>query len=137
MQALYAAELNPQPGEPRWDLEFEDEETRSRLDGTQLQTVVDFAKTLYEGVADRKHEIDARLNAAFDRNRTIELTAPVDRCILRLAAFEMIFIKTPKAVVISQALELGNKYGDVKTTAFLNGVLDHLQTSPEADAASF
>jgi N utilization substance protein B len=45
---------------------------------------------------------------------------------LRVASYEIRFIKTPKAVVISQALELGKKFGEKETLRFLNGVLDRI-----------
>ncbi|MBQ2851406.1 MAG: hypothetical protein IJE77_13070 [Thermoguttaceae bacterium] len=35
-------------------------------------------------------------------------------------------MKTPNAVVISHALELGKKFGEKDTTRFLNGVLDRI-----------
>jgi N utilization substance protein B len=126
LQALYQNELNPQTREFQWEGAPEDEETPNQLSSEEQKVAVDFARLLYEGVVDRKGEIDHILNAAFDKGRTIELTAPVDRCVLRLAAYEMLFVKTPRAVVISQAIELGAKFGDVRTSAFVNGVLDQI-----------
>ncbi|MBR0225485.1 MAG: transcription antitermination factor NusB [Thermoguttaceae bacterium] len=136
LQALYQAELNPQATAPSWDGEFDDEEGFPSLAGKERAVATDFARLLFEGVVDRKSAVDALLNAAFDKGRTIERTSPVDRCILRLAAYEMHFIKTPKAVVISQAIELGVKYGDTKTHAFLNGVLDQIDKTPESSENS-
>ena len=126
LQALYQNELNPQSSDFNWEGAPDDEGTSQPLTPEAQEVALDFARSLYEGVADRKGEIDQALNAAFDKGRTIELTAPVDRCVLRLAAYEMLFVKTPRAVVISQAIELGAKFGDVRTSAFVNGVLDQI-----------
>ena len=125
LQALYQNELNPQSRDFQWE-NLDDESASKPLSDEKQKVALDFARKLFEGVVDRKGEIDQALNAAFDKGRTIELTAPVDRCILRLAAFEILFSDTPRVVAISQAIELGNEFGDVKTRAFLNGVLDHL-----------
>ncbi|MGI6400887.1 MAG: transcription antitermination factor NusB [Thermoguttaceae bacterium] len=144
LKALYQNELNPQHEFPRWRDDksdyWEDELAEDHaildLDSEGRQTVFDFARRLYEGVVDRKFEIDATINSLFDKGRTLSHTALVERCILRLAVYEMRFIKTPKAVVVSQAMELGNKYGDVKSRAFLNGVLDQFDKpsrKPDAD----
>ena len=138
LQALYQHELNPQSQEFNWE-NLDDESAPEPLSAEDQGVALDFAQRLFEGVVDRKGEIDQALNAAFDKGRTIERTAPVDRCILRLAAFEILFSDTPRVVAISQAIELGNKFGDVKTRAFLNGVLDHLGKESNAsskDAAS-
>lgn len=138
LQALFQVELNPQVTVANWNDEEEaidDEASEYSLSGEDRDVARQFAKLLYLGVVDRKSEIDATLNAAFDKGRTIARTAHVDRCILRLAAFEMTVLKTPKAVVISEAIELGNKFGDVKTRAFLNGVLDQIgKSAPDASA---
>ena len=133
LQALYQNELNPQSSDFRWE-NLDDESAPEPLSAEEQAVALDFARRLFEGVVDRKGEIDQALNAAFDKGRTIELTAPVDRCVLRLAAFEMLFSDTPRVVAISQAVELGYKFGDVKTSAFLNGVLDQIGKKSDADA---
>ncbi len=133
LQALYQRELNPESQEFNWE-NLDDESASKPLSDEKQKIALDFARGLFEGVVDRNGEIDQALNAAFDKGRTIELTAPVDRCILRLAAFEILFSDTPRVVAISQAVELGYKFGDVKTSAFLNGVLDRLEKKSDANA---
>ena len=138
-QALHQLELNP-TGVPDWETELDlyDETADAALTDPDRRTALEFAKKLYDGVVFRKVEVDAALNNAFDTQRTLARTMLVDRSILRLAAYEMLYVKTPKPVVISQAMELGKKFGDVGSAAFLNGVLDHLdkQDEPQADDES-
>ncbi|MBR4834375.1 MAG: transcription antitermination factor NusB [Thermoguttaceae bacterium] len=100
-------------------------ETKMFLTGAERSETLDFARRLFEGYRDRRAEVDALLDAALT-NRTLARVDLVARCILRVAAYEIRFIKTPKAVVISQALELGKKFGEKETTRFLNGVLDRI-----------
>lgn len=51
--------------------------------------------------------------------------APVDKSILRLAAYQLNFCtEIPPRVVINEAIELAKKYGSDKSASFVNGVLD-------------
>ena len=84
---------------------------------------VEFMKCLVEGVLSNEGEID----------RVIELYAPawpvaqmalIDRNILRLAIFEILFNnKVPVKVVINEAVELAKTFGGDNTPRFINGVL--------------
>jgi N utilization substance protein B len=84
-----------------------------------------FAKELVLGVAAHRDELDERLRAVA-RNWRIERMAPVDRNLLRLAAFEILFHGTPPAVAIDEAVELAHEFGDDASPGFVNGVLDAL-----------
>jgi N utilization substance protein B len=132
-QAAYQEELNPGSTERNWadndpfaeTLDAFCSETKTFLTGSERGDALDFARRLFEGYRDRRVDIDATLDAALT-NRTLGRVDVVARCILRVAAYEIRFIKTPKAVVISQALELGKKFGEKETLRFLNGVLDRI-----------
>ena len=51
----------------------------------------------------------------------------MDRNILRIALYEMLFLKeVPPKVSIDEAVELGKKYGTEESGAFINGILDHV-----------
>jgi len=53
--------------------------------------------------------------------------AAVDRNILRIAAYEILYRKDiPSAVTINEALEIAKKYSSLDAASFLNGVLDRL-----------
>ena len=58
--------------------------------------------------------------------------AVVDRNLLRLATYEMAHMKTPHAVVIDEALELAARFSAPESVSFLNGVLDAIRRSQEA-----
>jgi N utilization substance protein B len=61
----------------------------------------------------------------------------VDRNVLRLGAFELIFrTETPPAVVINEAVELARRYGTKDSPAFVNGVLDRIHHGREQAAGS-
>jgi N utilization substance protein B len=82
-----------------------------------------FAKQLALGVEAHRDEIDAHIGACA-RNWRLERMAAVDRNVLRLATFELLFTETPYTVVIDEAVELAREFGSEPSPAFVNGVLD-------------
>ena len=85
-----------------------------------------FCLGLYDGVLDRRDDIDARLAAAAENWRLPRMAA-VDRNALRLGAYEILFAPdTPAGVTLDEAIELARRYGSADSPAFVNGVLDRL-----------
>ena len=74
------------------------------------------------GTWSERSSIDEALGSASTRWR-IERMPAVDRNILRLATWELTHTELPKAVVISEAVELAKQYSTSKSGAFVNGVL--------------
>jgi len=81
------------------------------------------------GVAAHREALDEKLRA-IARNWRLERMAHVDRNVLRLAAFEILFLDTPAAVAIDEAVELAHEFGDDASPRFVNGVLDALVREP-------
>jgi N utilization substance protein B len=89
--------------------------------------LVKFCMALYEGVTRNVKEIDKRLAQAAENWRVPRMTA-VDRNILRIGAFELLFQPdTPYAVAVDEAIELARRFGTADSSAFVNGVLDRLR----------
>jgi len=83
-----------------------------------------FATSLAAGVVQRRGEIDAALEEQAD-NWRLERMAVVDRNVLRLAMYELLFeLETPPAVVIDEAIEIAKRFGSERSGQFINGVLD-------------
>ncbi len=69
-------------------------------------------------------EVDAALRRALD-NWRLERLAVVDRCVLRLAASEMLFEEgVPPLVALQEGIRLAGQYGGPQSPRFVNGVLD-------------
>jgi N utilization substance protein B len=94
-----------------------------------------FTERLARGVADHHQEIDGRILEQ-SSNWRLERMPVVDRNILRLAVYEIMWEETPHAVAIDEALELARRFSNEESVAFINGVLDavrkHLESSREA-----
>ena len=94
-----------------------------------------FAVELARGVVARLDEVDGHLSGQAD-NWRLERMAVVDRNILRLAIYELLFEKeTPPAVVIDEAVEIAKRFGSERSSQFINGVLDGFlhRARPTAD----
>jgi N utilization substance protein B len=88
-----------------------------------------FAKNLVEGTLKNINEVDSRISK-FSKNWTLSRISVVDRNILRLACYEMLFEeKIPHAVSIDEAIELSKKYSSQESKSFINGVLDAISKS--------
>lgn len=88
----------------------------------------DYLNDLVSGVVLHKQEIDEMIKGKLE-NWTIERLAPVDRNLLRLAVFELIYCKesVPPNVVIDEAIEIAKLYGDDQSSRFINGVLSKVK----------
>ena len=83
----------------------------------------ELALGLARGAVSALPKIDSLIGRHTDNWRS-ERLAVVDRLIMRLAVYELLFEKTPAAVVINEALELAKTFSGERAVAFINGVLD-------------
>lgn len=83
------------------------------------------ARRLVEGVWQRRREID-EVVGRLARGWRIERMPLVDRNVLRLGVYELLYTTTPVGVVVSEAVEIAKHYSTAKSGAFVNGVLGKL-----------
>jgi len=116
LQLLYQYELTR--AEPE-QMQADFDEWRGSTDGVR-----EFADGLLRGTLEHLAEIDDELELQTAHWRLGRLAA-VDRNILRLAMYELLFQSaTPPAVVIDEAIEIAKKFGAEESPRFINGVLD-------------
>jgi N utilization substance protein B len=82
-----------------------------------------FVADLVQGTVGHLDDLDSRIMKHAE-NWRIERMPAVDRNILRLAVYEMVYGGAPAAVAIDEALELARKFSSEESVHFLNGVLD-------------
>lgn len=86
----------------------------------------EYASSLIRGIGQHLERID-RLIKTHAQNWDISRMATIDRNILRICTFELVFHKdVPPKVAINEAIELAKKYGDVKSPKFVNGIMDQI-----------
>ena len=92
----------------------------------------DFAVELANGAHQYREEIDT-LISRFSEHWRLERMSAVDRNILRLAIFELLYrADIPAKVSINEAVDLGKKYGTEDSGSFINGILDRIRVDLEA-----
>lgn len=86
----------------------------------------DYVKTVFFGSDENKAEIDAAIEGHLMGWKKSRIS-PVSMAILRLAAYEMLYLSDiPQKVSINEAVELAKKFDDEKSYSFVNGVLNAL-----------
>ncbi|GFP20938.1 transcription antitermination protein NusB [Candidatus Hakubella thermalkaliphila] len=86
----------------------------------------DFVMSLVEGVAEKKEYIDDLIQES-SRHWSLERMPIVDRNILRMAIYEILFMEDiPLKVSINEAVELAKTYGTDESGRFVNGVLGNI-----------
>lgn len=88
-----------------------------------------FAEEIAKGTYKHLKTINAKILASA-KNWTLERMATVDRNVLRLATYEILYrLDIPPSVTINEAIELAKKYGTDESGAFVNGILDNVARS--------
>ncbi|MDD5292597.1 MAG: transcription antitermination factor NusB [Candidatus Omnitrophica bacterium] len=88
--------------------------------------IKEFSHKLVVGTRNNLEAIDKNITKFAD-NWELKRMAIVDRNILRLACFELMFLEDiPSKVTINEAVELAKKYGGIDSGKFINGVLDKI-----------
>jgi transcription antitermination protein NusB len=92
------------------------------------ESATSFAFHLVEGVADHATQLD-QVVAELAPEWPVDQIAVVDRNILRIAVYELLFDSdTPPKVAINEAVELAKMFGSDSSPRFVNGVLGSLAT---------
>lgn len=95
-----------------------------------------FVGALVRGTRERLKEID-EIVSRHATNWTLGRMAIVDRNILRLGTYELLFSdSTPPKVVINEAVELAKRFGTAESGKFVNGVLDSIHKTESNSAAT-
>jgi N utilization substance protein B len=115
LQALYAWQVSG-TSIPQVINQFQHEQDMEVADQEYFEALV-------KGVADHRPGLDEKLAGFLDR--TIEQVDPIERAVLRIAAFELLHrIDVPYRVVLNEAIETAKRFGSDHGHTYVNGVLD-------------
>ncbi len=116
LQGLYMYEVGKAPVKSITEFEW--------IDGEIPDEVKDFSVKLIEGTISNLEKIDLLIKD-YSRNWKPERLSVIDKSILRLAIFEMMFMTDiPTVVTINESIELGKSFGGENSGQFINGILD-------------
>jgi len=88
----------------------------------------DFALTLFNGTIENLLEVDKEIEEHL-KQREISDVGSVEKAILRLSIYEILFSELDKAIIINEAIELSKRLASDNAPRFINGVLDSIQKS--------
>jgi len=84
----------------------------------------EFAIKVFRGTLEKQADIDTILVEQTE-NWRIERMPVVDRNLIRMAIYEMLYLDdTPKLVILDEAIEIAKRFGTNKSSQFINGILD-------------
>ncbi len=86
-----------------------------------------FFLVLVNGVLETISEIDALIER-FSKNWKINRMSSVDRNVMRIAVYELLYCEDiPPKVSINEAVDVGKKFGTEESGAFINGIMDSIR----------
>ena len=128
MQMLYALDADPSVTLQALFQIFREEHPKYQ------ERVREFAEELVSGVHAQREPIDAIIKS-LSKNWALSRMPRVDLSIMRIAAYELMFLKEiPKKVSINEAIEIARTFGAKDSSAFVNGILDEIPACLKADA---
>ncbi len=92
-----------------------------------------FFNRLVDGVQENRQTIDSVIEQ-FSSNWKLSRMSCVDRNVLRIAVFELLFCADiPPKVSINEAIDVGKRFGTEESGAFINGILDSIRLAIKAN----
>jgi N utilization substance protein B len=127
LDAIFAADMRKQN-----PLDLLDVTAAGQVERQNQDEIVGYAHEITQGITQLHGEIDERI-ASFSHRWSIERMPAVDRAILRVAVWEILFNdEVPDPVAISEAVELAREYSTEESGAFVNGLLSAISNTKAA-----
>jgi N utilization substance protein B len=115
---LYAYDLGNKNISKYSDIIFEDKKIRNKQKK--------FAFGIFDGTLKNIKKIDDEISLHL-KQRDINEVGKVEKAILRLCIYEILFTTLDKAIVINEAIELAKKLASDNAPKFVNGLLDKVK----------
>lgn len=90
-----------------------------------------YLNKIVTGVVDKQQELDFNISLNL-RNYTLDRLSIVDRSLLEIGTYELLYTDTPKEIIINEIVEISKIYSEIddyKTSKFNNAVLDAIAKS--------
>ena len=124
LQVLYEEDVNPLR-----ELEIANQFLANRM--LHNKPLIAFGQQLVVGVRNHRDELDVILTR-HAANWSVKRMTTIDRNILRMSSYEIVFGDIPGRVSINESIELAKRYGSKNSGQFVNGVLDRVLREHEA-----
>ncbi len=125
LQLLFQLEITEKPFDNAVLEEFWSDKKEDR-------EIKEFTLDLIEGTLKHRDSLDKVIKKVAE-HWSMERMAIVDRCILRFAAYELLYREDiPPSVTINEAIEVAKKFSTTDSASFINGILDRIAKSKRA-----
>lgn len=126
VDAIFAADLRKVSPEELLEL------TREQVSDRQNQDeIFGYAREIVLGIIENHAEVDELLET-YAEGWEIDRMPNVDRAILRVGIWEILYSETPDAVVVNEAVELAKEYSTEESGGFINGLLSRVAGTRKA-----
>jgi len=126
IDAIYAADLRKVSPETLLA------ETQLQVSDRQNQDeIFSYARDIVAGVIEHHSEIDDLLET-YSEGWSIERMPNVDRAILRVGIWEILYSDTPNGAVVNEAVEVAKDYSTEESGGFINGLLSRVAGTQRA-----
>lgn len=126
LRILYCVDVRGKKSEVDTDLILHQETTDP--------DVIRFARDLLNGCISKREELDTTI-ATVAENWQVYRMAVIDRNVLRLGTYELLFLKDiPPKVTINEAIDLAKRYSTAESGSFVNGILDKIRTKVRSES---
>ena len=98
----------------------------------QLETENKFVTESINYIIKKQNNLNDLANK-YMKDWNIDRISKVDKEILSLAIYELMYTETPDIVAINEAIELSKKYSDEKVVKMINGVLDNIMNNEKTN----
>ena len=119
LQVLYELDVQPQ-------IDVDEAIARFWANFEGPEEAKSFSAQLIAGTWNHREQIDEMISGS-SQNWTIARMSRVDKSILRMAVYELLYCRDiPPKVTLNEAVDLGKSFGSENSGAFINGILDAL-----------
>lgn len=87
------------------------------------EKVIEYLTNVINGLKANEVEIDELISKNLKENWSLSRIPKITLSLLKLAIFEMVYVKIPYKVAINEVVELAKKYADEVAPTFINGIL--------------
>ncbi len=94
--------------------------------GIEQENVKNYIISTVKGIEKSKQEILKYISENLKEKWDISRISKINLTLLKLATYEIVYIKTPYKVVVNEVVELAKKYGDDSSPSFINGILANI-----------
>jgi len=115
---LYAYDLGNEAIAKFSDVILEDKKIRNKQK--------DFALGIFNGTIENLTQVDMEISSHL-KERELADVGSVEKAILRLSVYEILFSGLDKAIIINEAIELSKRLAADNAPKFINGVLDSIK----------